>query len=509
MQAFVDGLNWYQDHVPGRRRQCAAARNAARAMGDSRSARDRRLAGDRRQLVRPISASLAYRGADGWPEPVAAGVANRARGGRQFRRGEDRGFDARRCAPRLQPGGSNCVVVSPARSATGGALLASAIRISPRSCPIGGCLAGVRSPSVSLVGLMPAGLPMFGLGRDRDDGLGRHQHARRRSELFDVSGEPTDEPNGARCGRGLWPQPRGQRCASHGARAGSFGLARFPCAGGETSRCAGWGTGRRTRSRRCSRSTRARRGPFRAAFADGIRVAGQNMLFARPPRRPDRPRSAAWLPRRDFRYRRDLVSSRPIPPALERLPERSRFPWARNPPDGFIASANDPPPRRCPDRLLFPRVGARAERLEAAAPAGRALGLADLEALQRDVAIRGAAAAEGRPAASLDSRLGPRAGLRGSVAGWNGRYETGSAGRWRSRPCCCRGSRASGRSAPDVARRLERTVAICSQNARRCSPLPVASRAARGTCRLRDAMPPVRRLGRRASRARASAVLGP
>ena len=80
-------------------------------------------------------------------------------------------------------------MVSPSRSVTGGALLASDPHLG-LTLPNWWLLAGVRSPSFRLVGLMPAGLPLFGLARNEWLAWGGTNMRAAASDLFEVSGEP-------------------------------------------------------------------------------------------------------------------------------------------------------------------------------------------------------------------------------------------------------------------------------------------------------------------------------
>lgn len=85
--------------------------------------------------------------------------------------------------------GSNAWAVSGARSASGSPILASDPHLGI-SAPNIWLLAGLRTPGMEVVGMMPAGMPVFGLGRNRDLAWGGTNLRAYSSDLVDVSGLP-------------------------------------------------------------------------------------------------------------------------------------------------------------------------------------------------------------------------------------------------------------------------------------------------------------------------------
>ncbi len=83
--------------------------------------------------------------------------------------------------------GSNSVVVSGSRSASGSALIANDPHLG-FFIPNAWLIAGVRSPSYEMVGMMVPGTPVFGFGRNRDLAWGGTNLRATTSEFVDVSG---------------------------------------------------------------------------------------------------------------------------------------------------------------------------------------------------------------------------------------------------------------------------------------------------------------------------------
>ncbi|MEM7423907.1 MAG: penicillin acylase family protein [Pseudomonadota bacterium] len=85
--------------------------------------------------------------------------------------------------------GSNSVVLAPDRSASGAPLIANDPHLG-FLIPNVWLIAGLRSPSYEIVGMMVPGTPVFGFGRNRDLAWGGTNLRATTSELVDVSGLP-------------------------------------------------------------------------------------------------------------------------------------------------------------------------------------------------------------------------------------------------------------------------------------------------------------------------------
>ncbi len=87
--------------------------------------------------------------------------------------------------------GSNSIVVSPEKSASGAALIANDPHLS-FVLPNAWVIAGLRSPSYNMVGMMVAGTPVFGFGRNEHVSWGGTNLRSTTSQFVDVSGLPPE-----------------------------------------------------------------------------------------------------------------------------------------------------------------------------------------------------------------------------------------------------------------------------------------------------------------------------
>ncbi len=378
-QAFVSGLNWYQSHVRptppeygllGLSREVWTVRDLL-AIG--------RLAGTDINWLTYFGL-IGRRGTPDWPN-----VWRRAleAGGRTLSFGPaDRQALAANLLLGFSRSGSNCIVVSPERSASGGALLASDPHLS-LLLPNLWILAGVRSPSYNLVGLMPAGLPLFGLGRSERIAWGGTNMRAAVSDLYDVTGEKLEsrgERLRVRLGCGKTVLRRRSRLGPILSDAPHF---KAPPNAAIALRWAGHeASDEITAFLRAARATTP--DEFRAAFAT-YAVGPQNMQFAGRDGNIGQI-MAVWLPRRRYQTPPDLVLD-PADPAMEwdGFATSVDLPWSLNPPSGFLASANNPPTATDIPVGFFFITSERVERLQALLAAKPKLSVDDLRALQRDV----------------------------------------------------------------------------------------------------------------------------
>ncbi|MEM6933498.1 MAG: penicillin acylase family protein [Pseudomonadota bacterium] len=102
--------------------------------------------------------------------------------------------------------GSNSMVLAPSRSASGGALIANDPHLA-FFIPNPWLIAGLRSPSYEIVGMMVPGTPVFGFGRTRHIAWGGTNLRATTSELVDLGGvsEADFEIETHQIGVRLWP----------------------------------------------------------------------------------------------------------------------------------------------------------------------------------------------------------------------------------------------------------------------------------------------------------------
>jgi penicillin G amidase len=168
---------------------------------------------------------------------------------------------------------------------------------------------------------------------------------------------------------------------------------------------------------------------FRAAFKT-YGTGGQNMQFADAAGNIGQI-MAVWLPKRERRVPPDIV----LDPhdqlsQWQGHEDATTLPWTVNPPEGFLASANNPPTRADVPIGYFFITSERVRRLQQLLAARSKIGLDDLRALQVDVtSLNSIALRDGLVQAIEQAGLANEkpdflAGLRA----WNGSYDAGVHG---------------------------------------------------------------------------------
>lgn len=329
--------------------------------------------------------------------------------------------------------GSNTVAVNAARSATGGAIIASDPHLG-LNMPNLWLAVGMRSPSFHAVGLMVPGLPILGVGRNPDIAWGGTNLRAASSDVFDVGALPPEafRTETARIRQRFWfPATRELRVTPQGPVMTDAAL--LPGAGAPLAlRWVGHAPTDEITS--LLGAARARDGEsFQAAFA-GFGVSAQTMLWAGRDGRIGRFIAATLPDRAGFRTDDFVLDARDAAAtdAWARLRDARTLPAEINPAPGALASANNRP--RWAERPGAPPLGfffsdddrvLRLEQLLAATPRHTAETLA---AIQRD--IRSPRAAQ--LAVALDQRLGslpgghPAPRLAAALAGWQGDYDPDS-----------------------------------------------------------------------------------
>jgi penicillin amidase len=317
--------------------------------------------------------------------------------------------------------GSNACAVAGSRTAGGAALLAADPHLAV-ALPNIWLAAGFRSPGLHAVGLMPAGFPVVAIGRNPWIAWGGTALHSASSDLFDVSALALSERRVRIRVRGAGTRHLSLRESPLGPVVSDGLLLRHP-----TPLALAWiGHTPSDEMGAMLRVMRARNGAeFRAALA-AFAAPGQNMLHAGEDGRIGH-LLAVRLPRRPPGAPADLV----LPPAAaaswQDLAGTPDLPHWTDPPEGFVASANDrPPPDTVPVGYFFSPLD-RVERMRALLGGTARLGLPQLAGLQRDVLNRGRLALRDALLARLgdDQAALPVARV---LAGWDGSYAADSAG---------------------------------------------------------------------------------
>lgn len=324
----------------------------------------------------------------------------------------------------LSRSGSNSVVVGPGRTASGHAMIANDPHLG-LSLPNVWLLAGMRSPSYHMVGMMVPGLPFLGLGRSPHVAWGGTNMRAASSDLVDVSRLPPEliqsreEAIGARFWRDV---KRTVRVTPYGPVLSDAVLSRARKGAPVALRWVGHDASDEIGA--FLRAARARDVlEFRAAFA-GYGVSGLNVLCA------DREGNigqlmAVTLPVRRHGGQRDMVLS-PEQAATEWAHKVGPLdlPWALNPPEGFIASANNRPAEAAVPIGFFFSGNDRIGRLQALLAADDRIGFEALRDLQTDTLSPQAAVLAAGFLVQLDALELPEAetALVAPLRSWDGRY---------------------------------------------------------------------------------------
>ncbi|HEX6441188.1 MAG TPA: penicillin acylase family protein [Stellaceae bacterium] len=321
--------------------------------------------------------------------------------------------------------GSNALAVSGRRSATGNAWLAGDPHL-PLSLPSLWLQAAYHSPSYNVAGLMIPGIPVMAIGRNPYLAWGGTNLHAASSELFDVSDLPESEIVERRVRlRVRWSRPH-----DIVLRETAYGpiMSDAPLFGG--------GSGRKLALRWVGHHAsdeisallainQARDGAeFRRAAA-GFAIPGQTLIYADNTGRIGRV-LAAWLPRRPRAAPADLASRIGDAVAWDSLVSAADFAGETDPSRGFVVSANDRPPNSEIPVGWFFSPGERAERMTVLLRASERIGLAELTALQADVAAPAVLALRDRICAAATVSSSDPAFE--AMAAWDGRYDEDSAG---------------------------------------------------------------------------------
>jgi penicillin amidase len=345
-----------------------------------------------------------------WPRLLAGGQPAPAADG-----------DAEAAISAFARNGSNACAVAGGRTAGGGALLAADPHLSV-TLPNIWLAAGFRSPTLHAVGLMPAGFPIVAIGRNPWIAWGGTALHAASSDLIDASTLALSERRVSIRVRGVGTRHLTLRESPLGPVVSDGLLLRHP-----TPLALRWiGHTPSDEMGAMLRVMRARDGTeFRAALA-GFAAPGQNMLHAGADGHIGH-LLAARLPRRAPDAPVDLVAPPAAAEAWQDLVGTPDLPHWTDPPEGFVASANDRPPAGTVPVGYFFSPPDRVDRMRALLGGTCRLGLPELARLQRDVLDPGRLTLRD----ALLVRLGADEAAWPVVrvlAAWDGGYAADSAG---------------------------------------------------------------------------------
>jgi penicillin amidase len=291
----------------------------------------------------------------------------------------------------LSRSGSNSLAVGSSRTKTGSAILANDPHLGI-NLPNTWLIAGLRSPSYDVVGLMVPGLPLFAIGRNTHIAWGGTNMRAYASDLVDVRDLPEGKMEGRRETIGVrwWVDdevviretPYGPVLAD-APQLEELGLPDFALR---------W-TGHQPSDEVTAMLAVARANDFdsfREALS-GFAVPGQNMLYADVSgnvgkvfavRLPDRSSAPADLVVAPDESERNWVQLRDV----------RDLPVVFNPLEGFVASANNRPQVDGADVGWFFSPDDRVRRMAALVEAEGAVDVPDIKMMQRDVYVESSSA---------------------------------------------------------------------------------------------------------------------
>jgi penicillin amidase len=321
--------------------------------------------------------------------------------------------------------GSNSWVVTASRSATGGALIANDPHLGLQQ-PNLWCVIAYRTPTHAAVGMTFPGLPFVLVGRNEHIAFGGTNMQAVGSTLFDVSSlDPStftarEETIGTR----LWfdekatitDTPLGP-LISEAPYMNEFGLPRsaLKWRGHEPSDEA-------TAFYRVARAENF--DEFRAAF-ETFATGGQNFLYADAEGNIGQVMAVEFVPAAGRAAREVLVDARDERYRWETRVKSTDLPFAFNPDDGFLVSANNTPALLDPPIVVSGNWNDRLDRLRDLLGDGGTLTPEDMKRFQRDVF---SAASLANAKAIVVAAGSERSPLLDELAAWDGRYEEDSRG---------------------------------------------------------------------------------
>jgi len=329
--------------------------------------------------------------------------------------------------------GSNSVAVAGSRTASGAALMANDPHLGV-FLPNLWLLAGYKSPSYHAVGMMIPGVPFMALGRNERIAWGGTNMRALSSDLVDVSDLPPAQITERHETIGVrWWFDRDIT-----VRETPFGpiLSDAPLIEGRDGEALAlrWMGHRASDEVTAMLKVSQARGwdDFRSAL-DGFAVPGQNMLYADVDGHIGQV-MAVRLPKRPATAPDDMVVPASSTDYWQEFASAATLPAATDPPEGFLASANNKPAETDVAVGWFFSNDDRISRLRQLLSGDGQITVADLEALQRDVYLGSAVALRDIVLARLpalpfaDGLSDTRQRVVALLRDWDGYYRADSVG---------------------------------------------------------------------------------
>jgi penicillin amidase len=382
LQAFVDGLNYYQDNAKDLPPEFGLLNIEPEPWRIEDIITIARLASTDVNWLSYFTL-LQERGKPTFQDTLDRALEAGANPTTSFRNGYEEALLSDFLAG-MTRSGSNSLAVSPSRSVSGGALIASDPHLG-LILPNLWVLAGMKSPSFHVVGLMIPGVPIVAIGRNPDLAWGGTNLRAAVSDFYDVSNVPASEieENTVTIKTRLWfDEDRTVRRTKYGPI-----ISDIPLLGdaNETPVALKWIGHEPTDEMTALINAARAKTPdqFRRAFST-FAISAQNMVFA------DRKGNigqiiATIIPKRNTQPIDDIVFD-PEDPQTQWSGYRTSMdlPYTINPLEGYIASANNIPTKTKAPIGYFFSDDDRVRRLQAVLKSNNAFALEDLTQIQMD-----------------------------------------------------------------------------------------------------------------------------
>lgn len=368
---------------------------------------------------------LRLRDRPDWPELWARAVAEGSNSILSYGPDERAGLRQDLLAG-LSKSGSNAVAVADWRSASGGALIASDPHLG-LFLPNLWLIAGMKSPSYHMVGLMVPGLPFVALGRNPHIAWGGTNLRAASSDLFDASDLPMTESTETIQVRWWFDDTVTVRQTPLGPVISDAPVLET---GDGPPLALSWMGHRPTDELSAMLGVnRARDWDGFVAALEDFAISAQNMLYADAEGNIGQV-MAARLPRRPLEPPADVVLAPEAAAAWDETVTVGDLPMAYDPPDGFLASANNQGAAAAVPIGWFFSANDRIRRLEDLLAAESPVTVDDLVALQGDTyQISSAELRDVLVARAARLDLPPeQARLVARLRDWDGRYDVDSVG---------------------------------------------------------------------------------
>ncbi|ESR26826.1 penicillin acylase family protein [Lutibaculum baratangense] len=323
-------------------------------------------------------------------------------------------------------GGSNAYAVSGARTAGGKPILAGDPHL-PLQLPNMWLIAGMKSPTLHAVGMMVPAVPVLGLGRNRHIAWGGTNLHAASSELVDLGPEPAGLTSRTERIRVRWG--RDHEIAVRDSPVGPVISDASVLRMGQGRAVALHWIGHRASDEVSALLNVARARDWQGFLGalDGYAVPGLNLVYADADGHIGEA-MAATLPRRPHARADDLISQ---PEALDHwrsLATTRGLPHRLDPEEGYVASANNAPPRSDIQISRFFSPDDRVNRLRELLGQAEGLTVGGIIPLQWDVLSPPALRLRDRLLPILVEAQGVDNAFANALRGWDGRYSEDSAG---------------------------------------------------------------------------------